>query len=104
MLIKVKSMNGEVLELEVQPETSVAEIHQMIEEQKGHPADSLKLICRGKHLQKDKTVEESKIQVGDTIVMMINKSNPKPATIPKADPKPITTTETEKKPEVPAQN
>jgi hypothetical protein len=104
MLIKVKSMNGEVLELEVQPETSVAEIHQMIEEQKGHPADCLKLICRGKHLQKDKTVEESKIQAGDFVVMMINKSAPKPITVPKVDPKPTTTGETEKKPEVPLQN
>jgi hypothetical protein len=104
MLIKVKSMNGEVLELEVQPETSVAEIHQMIEEQKGHPADCLKLICRGKHLQKDKTVEESKIQAGDFVVMMINKSAPKPIAVPKVDPKPTTTGENEKKPEVPLQN
>jgi len=99
MLIKVKSMKGEVLDLEVQPETTVDEIHRMIEEQKGHPADCLKLICRGKHLQKDKTVEDYKIQAGDAIVLMINKANPQPQP-PKAEPKP----ETEIKPEVPPQN
>jgi ubiquitin-like protein Nedd8 len=103
MLIKVKSMKGEVLELEVQPETSVDEIHKMIEAQKGHPADCLKLICRGKHLQKDKTVEDYKIQAGDAIVLMINKSNPQ-AQVPKPDLSPSPTTETEIKPEVQPQN
>lgn len=84
MKLIVKTLNGKQLPIEVETETTVGQMKEIIEKDHQLKADSLKLIAYGKVLQSDdQKASEYNLKEGDFIVAMVQKA--KPAAKPKAE-------------------
>jgi UV excision repair protein RAD23 len=86
MQIFLKTLKGDKLDLQIEPEMTVAEVKQLISTQYGHDPTLQKLICSGKILEDGKTTSEYNIKEGDTLVIMVNKPKPAAPTQPARPP------------------
>ena len=72
MLIKIKLLNGQIKELEVEPTDTVLNLKLMLEERQGIPPPQQRLVVGGRPLVDDKTLEESKIKPGSLISLLLS--------------------------------
>jgi len=71
MKIYVKMMNGYIITLDIEPNSSVALIKRKIEDMEGFCTDQQRLLFRGLPLEDYSTVQQYGIQDGNTINLLI---------------------------------
>uniref|UniRef100_A0AC35FQL0 NEDD8 n=1 Tax=Panagrolaimus sp. PS1159 TaxID=55785 RepID=A0AC35FQL0_9BILA len=70
MLIKVKTLTGKEIELDIEPTDKVERIKEKVEEKEGIPPPQQRLIFAGKQMNDDKTCEEYKI-IGGSVLHLV---------------------------------
>ena len=68
MKVAVKTLTGGKFEIEAELSTTIAECKKIVEADKGFPAAGMKLICDGKVLKDDVTLEAAGIKPGSFLV------------------------------------
>lgn len=77
MKITLKTLKGQQLPLEVEPEMTVEALKSKIQETHGHAAETQKLIAYGKVMDDDtKTLAQYSLQENGFIVLMTQKARP----------------------------
>lgn len=76
MKIIIKTLQGKHFEVEVEPENTVIQLKEIIDNKKpiegqDFPANSLKLINLGKIMEDDKTLSEYNLKEGSFLVVMV---------------------------------
>ncbi|KAE9552191.1 hypothetical protein FO519_004606 [Halicephalobus sp. NKZ332] len=71
MLIKVKTLTGKEIELDVEPSDKIERIKEKVEEKEGIPPAQQRLIFAGKQMNDDKTCEEYKITGGSVLHLVL---------------------------------
>ncbi|VDO86943.1 unnamed protein product [Heligmosomoides polygyrus] len=61
MLIKVKTLTGKEIELDIEPNDKVERIKEKVEEKEGIPPPQQRLIFAGKQMNDDKTATDYKV-------------------------------------------
>lgn len=69
--IKVKTLTGREIDVDVEPTDPVGRIKERVEEQEGIPPEQQRLIFGGKQLADAKTVRESNITAGSVIHLVL---------------------------------
>uniref|UniRef100_A0A915DQ33 Ubiquitin-like protein NEDD8 n=1 Tax=Ditylenchus dipsaci TaxID=166011 RepID=A0A915DQ33_9BILA len=71
MLIKVKTLTGKEIELDVDASDRVERVKEKIEEKEGIPPPQQRLIFSGKQMADDKTVAEYKVVAGSVLHLVL---------------------------------
>jgi ubiquitin-like protein Nedd8 len=71
MQLKVKTLTGKELELNVEKSDAVLRLKELIEQSEGIGVDQQRLIFNGKQLADDKTVEFYNFSAGDVLHMVL---------------------------------
>ncbi|CAL4923579.1 unnamed protein product [Urochloa decumbens] len=69
--IKVKTLSGRVIDVDVEPTDLVGRIKERVEEQVGIPTEQQRLVFAGKLLADGKTVRESNVTAGTVIHLVL---------------------------------
>ncbi|XP_025798259.1 NEDD8-like [Panicum hallii] len=69
--IKVKTLTGREIDVDVEPTDPVGRIKERVEEQEGIPPEQQRLIFGGKQLADGKTVRESNVTAGSVIHLVL---------------------------------
>ncbi|CAL4932042.1 unnamed protein product [Urochloa decumbens] len=69
--IKVKTLSGGVIDVDVEPTDLVGRIKERVEEQVGIPTEQQRLVFAGKLLADGKTVRESNVTAGTVIHLVL---------------------------------
>ena len=90
----MKTLTGGKFEIEAELSTTIAECKKIVEADKGFPAAGMKLICDGKVLKDDVTLEAAGIKPGSFLVCFVSKKAKakKPAPAPAPAPQQVTMT------------
>ena len=72
MLITIKTLSGRKLSLDFEPTQKVEDIKNALQEKEGIPVEQIRLICQGKVLKDELTIQEAKITPGTTLMMMMH--------------------------------
>ncbi|CAK5057332.1 unnamed protein product [Meloidogyne enterolobii] len=70
MLIKVKTLTGKEIELDIEPTDKVDRIKEKVEEKEGIPPPQQRLIFAGKQLSDDKTAQECKVNLRGFLIFL----------------------------------
>ncbi|KAH7730161.1 polyprotein [Aphelenchoides avenae] len=70
MLIKVKTLTGKEIELDIEPTDKVERIKEKVEEKEGIPPPQQRLIFAGKQMSDEKTASEYKV-VGGSVLHLV---------------------------------
>ncbi|CAD5206213.1 unnamed protein product [Bursaphelenchus okinawaensis] len=70
MLIKVKTLTGKEVELDIEPSDKVERIKEKVEEKEGIPPPQQRLIFAGKQMLDEKTALDYKI-IGGSVVHLV---------------------------------
>ncbi|CAH7665773.1 ubiquitin-like protein 1 [Phakopsora pachyrhizi] len=71
MQIKVKTLTGKEIELDVEAEDQISQVKERIEEKEGIPPSQQRLIFGGKQMADEKTVKELGIEGGSTLHLVL---------------------------------
>ena len=71
MQIKIKTLTGKVMDINVENDESVLALKQNLQEKEGIAVDQIKLIYNGKQLADDNSLESYKIEAGKTVHMVL---------------------------------
>jgi len=71
MLIKVKSLTGKEIEIDIEPTDKVEQIKERVEEKEGIPPPQQRLVFSGKSMNDDKTGSDYKITGGSVIHLVL---------------------------------
>jgi len=71
MLIKVRTLTGKEIELDIEPDYKVSKIKERVEEKEGIPPVQQRLIFGGKQMNDDKTAEEYNLEGGSTLHLVL---------------------------------
>ncbi|KAJ3986095.1 putative NEDD8-like protein [Lentinula detonsa] len=71
MLIKVRTLTGKELEIDVDSDAKIFTIKEKVEEQQGIPPVQQRLIFGGKQLDDDKHLAETNIVAGSTLHLVL---------------------------------
>ncbi|KAJ7592982.1 ubiquitin-related domain-containing protein [Mycena floridula] len=71
MLIKVKTLTGKEIELDIDQDDKITRIKEKVEEQSGVPPPQQRLIFGGRQLQDDKTAKEVNIITGSVLHLVL---------------------------------
>jgi ubiquitin len=71
MLIYVVTLTGKTIELEVEPNTSIDQVKQKIQDQEGVPPDQQRLIYGGRVLEDGRTLADFNIQKGAKVHLVL---------------------------------
>ena len=71
MLIKIKLLNGQFKQIEIESTDKIIKLKEMLEESEGISPEQQRLIFGGKQLQDDKTLQEQKIVSGTQINLLL---------------------------------
>jgi len=77
MKLIIKTIKGEVFQVEVEASEKIADVKQKINQEKGFEVSAQKLILRGKNTEDASSLEDLGVKEGDFMVVMVSK---KPAT------------------------
>jgi ubiquitin-like protein Nedd8 len=67
MEIFLKFLQGTLIPICVQPDTSVLDLKKLVEATKGFPRDIVRLVTNGRQLEDEKSLQEYAVQGGCTI-------------------------------------
>ncbi|XP_040510909.1 NEDD8 isoform X6 [Gallus gallus] len=86
MLIKVKTLTGKEIEIDIEPTDKVERIKERVEEKEGIPPQQQRLIYSGKQMNDEKTAADYKIQGGSVLHLVlaapIDSPSPPPRSLP----------------------
>ncbi|OAX79519.1 ubiquitin-like protein 1 [Emergomyces africanus] len=71
MLIKVRTLSGKEMELDIEPDYKVSRIKERIEEKEGIPPTQQRLIFGGKQMSDDRTAAEYNLEGGATLHLVL---------------------------------
>ncbi|CAE6427680.1 unnamed protein product [Rhizoctonia solani] len=71
MLIKVKTLTGKEIELDIELEDKISRIKEKVEEQSGVPPPQQRLIFGGRQMADDKTAKEYSITPGSVLHLVL---------------------------------
>ncbi|KAL2112763.1 hypothetical protein VUR80DRAFT_6484 [Thermomyces stellatus] len=71
MLIKVRTLSGKEIELDIESDYKVAQIKEKVEEKEGIPPVQQRLIYSGKQMVDDKTAAEYQLEPGVTLHLVL---------------------------------
>ncbi|TMS09840.1 NEDD8 [Larimichthys crocea] len=71
MLIKVKTLTGKEIEIDIEPTDKVERIKERVEEKEGIPPQQQRLIYSGKQMNDEKTAADYKIQGGSVLHLVL---------------------------------
>ncbi|CCE35324.1 probable ubiquitin-like protein ubl1 [Claviceps purpurea 20.1] len=71
MLIKVRTLTGKEIELDIESEYRIFQIKEKVEEKEGIPPVQQRLIHGGKQMADDKTAAEYNLVPGDTLHLVL---------------------------------
>ncbi|OJJ50480.1 hypothetical protein ASPZODRAFT_11351 [Penicilliopsis zonata CBS 506.65] len=71
MLIKVRTLTGKEIELDIEADYKVARIKERVEEKEGIPPVQQRLIYGGKQMADDKTAADYKLEGGATLHLVL---------------------------------
>eukprot|EP00053_Salpingoeca_punica_P001589 m.34146 g.34146 ORF g.34146 m.34146 type:complete len:83 (-) comp11107_c0_seq1:207-455(-) len=71
MLIKVKTLTGKEIEIDIESSDTVRRIKERVEEKQGIPPEQQRLIVNGKPMVDEKAVSEYKIQGGSVLHLVL---------------------------------
>lgn len=71
MLIKVKTLTGKEIEINIEADDLVKRIKEKVEEKEGIPPAQQRLIFSGKQMNDDKTTESYRIQGGSVLHLVL---------------------------------
>lgn len=69
--IKVKTLTGKEIEIDIEPEDTVARIKERVEEKEGIPPPQQRLIFGGKQMADEKKASEYKIEGGTVLHLVL---------------------------------
>ncbi|CAH1758310.1 8814_t:CDS:2 [Entrophospora sp. SA101] len=72
MLIKVKTLTGKEIEIDIEKDDKIARIKERVEEKEGIPPPQQRLIYSGKQLNDEKSVDESNIKPGEVLHLVLS--------------------------------
>ncbi|SHO79148.1 Similar to S.cerevisiae protein RPL40B (Ubiquitin-ribosomal 60S subunit protein L40B fusion protein) [Malassezia sympodialis ATCC 42132] len=72
MLIKVKTLTGKEIELDVEASDKILRIKERVEEKEGIPPAQQRLIFGGKQMADDKTVKDFGIEGGTVLHLVLS--------------------------------
>ncbi|GAA5979409.1 hypothetical protein JCM5350_003894 [Sporobolomyces pararoseus] len=72
MQIKIKTLTGKEIELDIEPDYKVSKIKEVLEEKEGIPPAQQRLIYLGKAMQDDQTAEQHKVEGGSTLHLVLS--------------------------------
>ncbi|KAJ2867846.1 UV excision repair protein rad23 [Coemansia aciculifera] len=85
MQITLKTLQQKTFKIDVEPEDTIKDVKQKVEESQGYPKATQKLIFSGKILTDTQTVEELNISENDFMVVMAVKPKAAPKVTPKVE-------------------
>ncbi|VDB91519.1 unnamed protein product [Peniophora sp. CBMAI 1063] len=71
MLIKVKTLTGKEIELDIDPDDKITRIKEKVEEQSGVPPPQQRLIFGGRQMNDDKTAKELNVSAGAVLHLVL---------------------------------
>ncbi|KAI8927083.1 ubiquitin-related domain-containing protein [Entophlyctis helioformis] len=71
MLIKVKTLTGKEIEIDIEPNDKVTRIKERVEEKEGIPPAQQRLIFGGKQMVDDKTAADYGIEAGTVLHLVL---------------------------------
>ncbi|KAK3383196.1 ubiquitin-related domain-containing protein [Lasiosphaeria ovina] len=71
MLIKVRTLTGKELELDIEPDYTISQVKEKVEEKEGIPPVQQRLIYGGKQMVDDKTAEDYGLEGGATLHLVL---------------------------------
>ncbi|GAA6020755.1 hypothetical protein JCM10207_002013 [Rhodosporidiobolus poonsookiae] len=71
MQIKIKTLTGKEIELDIEQSWTTTKIKEQLEEKEGIPPAQQRLIFLGKAMADDKTAAEHKVEAGSTIHLVL---------------------------------
>jgi ubiquitin-like protein Nedd8 len=71
MLLKVKTLTGKEIEIDIDPTDKVERIKERVEEKEGIPPSQQRLIFSGKQMSDDKTAADYKITGGSVLHLVL---------------------------------
>ncbi|KAK4240030.1 ubiquitin [Achaetomium macrosporum] len=71
MRIKVRTLTGKEIELNVDPSDPVSKIKELVEEKEGIPPAQQRLIYGGKQMVDDKTADDYQLEGGATLHLVL---------------------------------
>lgn len=71
MLIKVRTLTGKEIELDIEPTDKVQTIKERVEEKEGIPPVQQRLIFSGKQMADDKTATDYSLEGGATLHLVL---------------------------------
>lgn len=70
-MIKVKTLTGKEIELDIDADDKITRIKEKVEEQSGVPPQQQRLIFSGRQMQDDKTAKELNIVAGSVLHLVL---------------------------------
>ncbi|KAL2832895.1 ubiquitin-related domain-containing protein [Aspergillus cavernicola] len=71
MLIKVRTLTGKEIELDIEADYKVSRIKERVEEKEGIPPVQQRLIFGGKQMADDKTAQDYSLEGGATLHLVL---------------------------------
>ncbi|KAG4090394.1 CBN-NED-8 protein [Neocallimastix lanati (nom. inval.)] len=71
MLIKIKTLTGKEIDIDIEPSDQIARIKERIEEKEGIPPPQQRLIFSGKQMDDTKSAEDYKITGGAVLHLVL---------------------------------
>lgn len=71
MMIKVKTLTGKEIEIDIEPTDTIARIKERVEEREGIPPVQQRLIFAGKQMSDDRTAREFNIEGGSVLHLVL---------------------------------
>ncbi|KAK9462262.1 ubiquitin-like protein 1 [Lipomyces oligophaga] len=71
MLIKVKTLTGKEIEMDIEPTDKVQRIKERVEEKEGIPPSQQRLIFGGKQMADDKSATDYNLEGGATLHLVL---------------------------------
>ncbi|KAI3661075.1 hypothetical protein MP638_000412 [Amoeboaphelidium occidentale] len=71
MLIKVKTLTGKEIEIDIDPTDKISRIKERVEEKEGIPPSQQRLIFSGKQMNDDKSAQDYNIEGGSVLHLVL---------------------------------
>ncbi|KAI9203823.1 ubiquitin [Polychytrium aggregatum] len=71
MLIKVKTLTGKEIEIDIEPSDTIGRIKERVEEKEGIPPAQQRLIFGGKQMADDRSVVSYNVEAGSVLHLVL---------------------------------